>query len=87
VGADNGVELMSQMLITAMWICAPVLAVCLLVGLIVSVLQVVTQVQEMTLTFVPKLICAVLVLLMLSGWMLSKWQGFAEDVIKSIGQL
>ena len=87
MGADNGVQLMSQMLVTAAWICAPVLAVCLLVGLAVSILQVVTQVQEMTLTFVPKLLCAVLVLLLLSNWMLSQWQSFAEDVIKGIGQL
>lgn len=87
MGADNGVQLMSQMLITAAWICAPVLGVCLLVGLLVSILQVVTQVQEMTLTFVPKLLCAVLVLLLLSNWMLSQWQSFAEDVIRGIGQL
>lgn len=87
MGADNGVQLMSQMLITAAWIVAPVLGVSLLVGLVVSILQVVTQVQEMTLTFVPKLICAVLVLLLLSNWMLSQWQSFAEDVIRSIGQL
>jgi len=87
MGADSGLQIMSQMLTTAMWICAPVLGVSLLVGLIVSILQVVTQVQEMTLTFVPKLICAVLVLLLMSNWMLSRWQAFAEDVIRGVGQL
>ncbi len=87
MGADGGVQLMAQMLTTAAWICAPVLGVALLVGLIVSIMQVVTQIQEMTLTFVPKLIAAVLVLLLLSNWMLSRWQGFAEDVIRSVGQL
>ena len=84
MGDDAGLQLMSEMLITAAWICAPVLGVCLLIGLIVSIFQVVTQVQEMTLTFVPKIIGAVAVLVLLSNWMLSRWQSFATDVITRI---
>lgn len=49
----------------------PVLAVALFTGLAVSVFQAVTQIQEMTLTYVPKLICAVLIVLAMGGWMLS----------------
>ena len=78
---------MSEMLVTAAWICAPILGVCLLIGLVVSVLQVVTQIQEMTLTFVPKIIGAVAVMILFSGWMLSRWQGFAMDVIGRIAEL
>lgn len=86
MGDDVGIQVMSQMLMTAAWICAPVLGVCLLIGLIVSIFQVVTQVQEMTLTFVPKIIGAVAVLILLANWMLSRWQVFATEVIGRIAE-
>ncbi len=49
----------------------PILAVALFVGLSVSVFQAVTQIQEMTLTYVPKVIGAVLVFLLMGSWMLT----------------
>jgi flagellar biosynthesis protein FliQ len=84
VEIDNSLFIMSEMLKTGVWIAAPVLAVSLVVGLLVSVIQVVTQIQEMTLTFVPKLIAAVVVLIVLGGWMLSKWMSFTLDLFASI---
>lgn len=62
--------LLSDMLKTAARIAAPILFTSLGVGLVVSVFQVVTQIQEMTLTFVPKIIAAVAVTLAAGGWML-----------------
>lgn len=64
-------QLMAEMLFAAVKVSLPFLLAALAVGLIVSILQVVTQIQEMTLTFVPKLIVVVLVCVMLGGWMLS----------------
>ena len=49
----------------------PVLLVSLIVGLIVSIFQTVTSIQEQTLTFVPKIICVFLALVFLGGWMLN----------------
>lgn len=69
--ADTAMQLMAEMLFAAVKVSLPFLLAALAVGLIVSVLQVVTQIQEMTLTFVPKLIVVVLVCVMLGGWMLS----------------
>lgn len=69
--ADTAMQLMAEMLIAAVKVSLPFLLMALAVGLAVSILQVVTQIQEMTLTFVPKLIVVVLVCLMLGGWMLS----------------
>ena len=69
--ADTAMQLMAEMLIAAVKVSLPFLLAALAVGLAVSILQVVTQIQEMTLTFVPKLIVVVLVCLMLGGWMLS----------------
>ena len=84
---DNALFIMSNMLRVGMWVASPVLAVSLIVGLLVSIIQVVTQVQEMTLTFVPKLIASVFVLTTLGGWMLSKWMNFTIELIQSISEL
>lgn len=85
--ADYSLQIMSDMLKTGIWICGPILAVCLIVGLLVSVIQVVTQVQEMTLTFVPKLLVAIFFLISLSGWMLSKWMNFSVNLLESISSM
>ena len=55
---------------------APMLGVSLLVGLAISLFQAVTQINEMTLTFVPKLVGLTLVLLFLGPWMLEEVIGF-----------
>lgn len=54
----------------------PVLAVALFVGLAVSVFQAVTQVHEMTLTFVPKLVGVAVLMAFMGNWMLQKLVGF-----------
>lgn len=69
--ADTAMRLLAETLFAAVKIAAPFLLVTLVVGLLISILQVVTQVQEMTLTFVPKIIAVVVVCVVLGGWMLS----------------
>ena len=59
---------------------APLLLVSLIVGLIVSIFQTVTSIQEQTLTFVPKIL-AVFITIMISGsWMLNNMSGFMVDL-------
>ena len=84
LGADAAMALTSDMLWTAVKVAAPVIGVSTLVGLAVSILQVVTQIQESSLSFVPKLLAAVATLLLLGGWMLSTLGRFATEVIGSI---
>lgn len=67
---DLALRMMSDLFWTGIVIAAPVLGLTMLVGLIISILQVVTQVQEMSLTFVPKLLAAVLALIAFGSWML-----------------
>ena len=55
---------------------APALLVSLVIGLIVSIFQTVTSIQEQTLTFVPKIIAVFLTLMLLGGWMLDKMVDF-----------
>lgn len=69
--ADTAMHLLSETLLAAAKVAAPILLVTLVVGLLISILQVVTQVQEMTLTFIPKLIAVGVVSLMLGGWMIA----------------
>ncbi|MFH1491510.1 MAG: flagellar biosynthesis protein FliQ [Pseudomonadota bacterium] len=66
---------------------APLLGVGLIVGLMIAVLQATTQVQEMTLTFVPKIITVLLALLAAAPWMLGKISHFTSQLIISIPQL
>jgi flagellar biosynthetic protein FliQ len=84
LGGDLALSLTSDMLWTAALLAAPLIAVTTLAGLLVSVLQVVTQIQETSLTFVPKLIAAVAVLLTLGGWMMSTLVQYA---IRTIGNI
>lgn len=84
LGGDLALTLTSDMLWTAVKIAAPLIGFTMVVGLIVSILQVVTQIQESSLAFVPKLIAATGVLLMLGGWMLSTLTRYASDLIANI---
>ncbi len=59
---------------------APVLLVSLVVGLVVSIFQTVTSIQEQTLTFVPKIIAVFLAMMLLGSWMLNKMTGFMTDL-------
>ena len=64
-------EIMSQALYTVIITAAPVLLVSLVIGLIVSIFQTVTSIQEQTLTFVPKVVGIFLMLMLMGHWMLT----------------
>jgi flagellar biosynthesis protein FliQ len=68
----------------ALMVSLPILAVTLFLGLLVSVFQAITQVQEQTLTFVPKLIGVGLVLTFMGGWMLNTLVKFATLCLERI---
>jgi flagellar biosynthesis protein FliQ len=84
MGSDAALQLMSQILWGAVIISAPILACTLVVGLLVSVLQVVTQIQDMSLTFIPKLVATVLALTLFGPWMLRKLLLLASGLISNI---
>lgn len=58
----------------------PVLLISMIVGLIISLFQTLTSIQEQTLTFVPKLIAILLTLLILGAWMLNNITGFMNNL-------
>jgi flagellar biosynthetic protein FliQ len=65
-------------------VAAPVLGVVLVVGLLVSLLQAITQIHEATLSFVPKLIAAIAVLAIAGPWMLATMVDFIRETLLSI---
>ncbi len=67
-----------QAIVVAAKLAGPVLLVCLVVGTVVSLLQTVTQIQEMTLTFVPKLVGAALVVVLAGPWMVRQVVGWVQ---------
>jgi len=84
LGGDMALSMTSDMLWTAIKLAAPLIGITTLVGLLVSILQTVTQIQESSLTFVPKLIAAAVVLLVMGGWMMSVLGDYAVSLIGNI---
>jgi flagellar biosynthesis protein FliQ len=76
-----------QAMIAAAKLGAPILLVSLAVGLVVSLLQSVTQVQEVTLTFVPKFVAVGLVILVAGSWMLTEIVAFTRSMFEMIPTL
>ena len=58
----------------------PVLLVSLVVGLIISIFQTITSIQEQTLTFVPKIVCVFLALVLLGNWMMTQMVDFVTEL-------
>ncbi len=73
-----------EALLTLLMVASPVLGVVLLVGLLISLFQAITQINEATLTFIPKLVAAMLVLALAGPWMLSVLIDYLRRTIESI---
>ena len=87
MSTDFAMGLFAQFLWKAVALSAPLLLTVLLVGLLISVLQVVTQIQEMSLTFIPKLVASVLVLVIAGPWMLGSLVGYSRELVLGIPRL
>ena len=81
---DVVVSLAQSALELTLKIALPLLLAGLVVGLVVSVFQAVTQIQEMTLAFIPKILVTALVLVVAGPWMLNELLGYTEDLWGSI---
>lgn len=81
------VDLARNAILTAMMVAGPMLAVALIVGLIISIIQAVTQVQEQTLSFVPKLVAVAVVFLVALPWILQMLVKYTTELFRSIPML
>lgn len=81
---DLAVDLVRESLILMMTLSGPVLLAALAIGLAISLLQAVTQVQEQTLTFVPKILVMVLVAVLTAPWMLEMIMEFSARMFSGM---
>ena len=77
----------TQGLIVAAKLAAPILITALVVGFAISLLQSITQVQEVTLSFVPKIVAVGIALLIAGNWMISEMIAFTNDMFERIPML
>lgn len=77
---DEVVQIVSQGLFLVIKLSAPVLLISLVIGLIVSIFQTVTSIQEQTLTFIPKIIGVFIGLVLLGYWMLDSLSTYMTDL-------
>ena len=84
---DVVISLGQKALEMALILSAPVLLITFLVGLDISILQSATQIQEMTLSYIPKIIAAYITVLVLGAWMLNKLIDYTKELIINIPTL
>lgn len=79
--------IVKKALVTGLLVAGPILIISLVVGLIISIFQAATQIQEQTLTFVPKLVAIILVLVLGGPWMLNKLVMLTSELFQSISHI
>ena len=78
------IDLAREALVTALVVSAPVLVAGMIVGLLVGLLQAVTQIQEQSLSFVPKLVAMLVVLTLTMPWLVTRMIEYFHDVVENI---
>jgi flagellar biosynthetic protein FliQ len=81
---DTVIEIGRRAIETMLWVSAPMLGLSLVIGLLVSLFQAMTQIHEATLSFVPKLIAIFLAALLFFPWMMGSLISFMTGVLLSI---
>jgi flagellar biosynthetic protein FliQ len=72
---------------TALYISGPMLIAAMVIGILVSLIQAVTQINESTLTFIPKMIAILIVLMVMAPWMLEVMESYTIRTITDAGEL
>ena len=84
---DQAVQIAREAMIITLLLAAPMLGFGLLVGLVVSIFQAVTQINEMTLTFIPKIIAVAAALAIFMPWLIRTLVDFTTDLFTSLPNL
>lgn len=84
MGNDFVIELTNQAVKVTLMLAAPMLIGALVIGILVSLFQAVTQINEQTLSFIPKIVVIVVALIVFSPWMMETMTSFTKDLFLSI---
>jgi flagellar biosynthetic protein FliQ len=77
----------AEALQTTIYLAGPLLLTAMLIGIVVSILQAITQINESTLTFIPKVVGIILVLIVMAPWMIEVLTNYTEHVIVTAGEI
>ena len=77
----------SEAIKTTILLAGPMLLAAMVIGIVVSLLQAITQINESTLTFIPKMVAVILVLIVMAPWMLEMLQQYTISVLGGAGDL
>jgi flagellar biosynthetic protein FliQ len=78
-------EIFRDAILTGFKVATPILLVSIIVGLVISIFQAATSINEQTMTFVPKLIAIALVLILFGGWMMQQMVDMVNRIFEFIG--
>jgi flagellar biosynthetic protein FliQ len=84
---DAIIQIVAAALLTATKVAGPVLVTTLAIGLVLSIIQSATQIQESTLTFLPKLVVAAIVIVLTGTWSLRVLEGFTRELFALVPTL
>lgn len=87
MGPGRALDFLNEMLWNSLFVAGPILIATLIVGIIVSVFQVTTQIQEMTLSYVPKILVAAFLMIAIGPWMMGRVTHFATGLYRLIPTL
>ena len=87
MGMDYAVQLGREALVTVMLVCAPMLGLGMLVGIMISVFQATTQIQEQTLVFIPKILAVFIAIVIFGSMMLNIIVDFTANLFKNFPSL
>lgn len=85
---DQGtvINIAQEALLVTLYVAAPMLGLSLLVGLAVSIFQATTQIQEQTLSFIPKILAIIVAIAVFGSWMLKVLMEYTNNLFESINQ-
>ncbi|QGQ46843.1 flagellar biosynthesis protein FliQ [Metabacillus sediminilitoris] len=86
MSSEMVISLAEKAVYTTLIICGPLLLLALIIGLIVSIFQATTQIQEQTLAFVPKIVAVLVGLIFFGPWMLSTLISYAQDIFGNLNR-
>ncbi|MGG3495384.1 flagellar biosynthesis protein FliQ [Peribacillus simplex] len=86
MSAEFVIDVAEKGIYTVLIIAGPLMVIALIVGLLVSIFQATTQIQEQTLAFVPKIVAVLLGLIILAPWMLSHLLSYANEIFSNLNR-
>ena len=79
-------QILRQMFLTAFWLSAPLLGICFVAGIIVSLIQIITSIQDSGFNAIPRLVAFLGGLVMLMPWMIQKMTGYTISILGDLGR-